>query len=322
MPDPGQSPPSLDAVADALLTSYLADDRTQHFDAVFLPSRQRVIDIIELLRRIVFPGFFDDQRITTDSARDHVRTLLGHVDELLYEQVRQALRFALNARHGDGRGDHCDTCDTQARGVTDRFFHCLPRVRTLLGQDVRAAFEGDPAAHSCDEAIFCYPGIDAIFTHRLAHELYRLDVPLIPRIMSEIAHSETGCDIHPGATIGGSLFIDHGTGVVIGETCTIGQRVKIYQGVTLGALSTKGGQAWRGRKRHPTIEDDVTLYGGAIILGGETVIGHGATIGGSVFLTTSVPPGHTVTMKVPELHSRPPRNPNDTGLPADFDPGI
>ena len=189
-----------------------------------------------------------------------------------------------------------------------RFLHAIPEVRRKLSLDIQAAFDGDPAATHTDETIFCYPGIDAIFIHRYAHELYRLKLFLLARIFSEYAHNETGIEIHPGAEIGESFFIDHGTGIVIGETVTIGKRVKVYQGVTLGALSTKGGQDWCGMKRHPTIEDDVTIYGGAIILGGTTVIGKGATVGGSVFLTNSVPAGHMVTMKPPELNLKPPRN--------------
>jgi serine O-acetyltransferase len=206
------------------------------------------------------------------------------------------------------------------------FLERTPELRRLLSLDVEAAFEGDPAASNTDETIFCYPGVDAIFTHRVAHELWKLKVPLLPRIMSEYAHNETGIDIHPGATIGESFFIDHGTGVVIGETAQIGNRVKLYQGVTLGALSTKGGQAWRGRKRHPTIEDDVTIYAGAIILGGETVIGKGSVIGGSVFLTQSVPAYHTVSMKAPELRMSVRRGKGKRGAvqeePAGGPPGV
>ncbi|MCX5658163.1 MAG: serine acetyltransferase, partial [Planctomycetota bacterium] len=259
------------------------------------------IQTLELIRRVLFPGYFDETRLTTETIHYHVGDLLTRVHDLLYEQVRQALRYEENRTAGSGRGDACDSCDHEARRVTHEFLARLPELRRMLALDVQAAFDGDPAASSTDETIFCYPGIDAIFIYRVAHELWNLKVPLLPRIMTEYAHNETGVDIHPGATIGESFFIDHGTGVVIGETSEIGNRVKIYQGVTLGAISTKGGQDWRGRKRHPTIEDDVTIYSGANILGGATVIGKGATIGGSVFLTASVPPGHTVTMKPPEL---------------------
>ncbi|MEM6749205.1 MAG: serine acetyltransferase [Planctomycetota bacterium] len=331
-PDTTAAPPGV--ALDALLASYEAEPRMRHIDAAFLPSRARVIDLIELLRRVTFPGFFEDQRLTTANLRQRTAGLLSELDALLFDQVRQALRYALNraadAEHAaavgadpddaptygrasrghddDTRpGDDCDDCDAEARRIVDAFVAGVPAVRDLLATDVQAAFDGDPAGANTDETIFCYPGIDAVFTHRYAHALYELGVPLIPRIMSEYAHNETGVDIHPGATIGRSFFIDHGTGVVVGETCEIGERVKIYQGVTLGALSTKGGRSWRGRKRHPTIEDDVTIYGGAVILGGQTVIGKGATIGGAVFLTSSVLPGHTVTSGAPDPTHRPPK---------------
>lgn len=304
--------PHLRDLVDRLVASYRADDRTHHLDATFLPNRDKCIAILEMLRRVVFPGFFDEMRVTSETVHYHVGELLTQLHDTLYEQVREALRYDLNRRH-DGRGDNCDDCDRKAADLTHRFLESIPELRRVLGTDVQAAFEGDPAAVSTDETIFCYPGVDAIFTHRVAHELHRLGVPLIPRILSEYAHNETGIDIHPGATIGESFFIDHGTGVVIGETCVIGKRVKVYQGVTLGALSTKGGQEWRGRKRHPTLEDDVTIYGGAIILGGNTTIGAGATIGGSVFITSSIPPGHTVTMRQPELKVSAPRRKGKAG---------
>lgn len=293
--------PSLTSLVEAIVASYHAERRTQHLDSTFLPSRERTVQIIEFMRRLLFPGFFDETRLTSETVRYHVGDLVTRLHGLLYEQVREALRYDENRTAGAGRGDACDRCDHEAMRITFAFLERAPELRRLMALDVQAAFDGDPAAASTDETIFCYPGIDAIFIYRVAHELWNLKVPLLPRIMTEYAHNETGIDIHPGATIGESFFIDHGTGVVIGETSHIGNRVKVYQGVTLGALSTKGGQDWRGRKRHPTIEDEVTIYGGAIILGGETVIGRGATIGGSVFVTASVPAGHTVTMKPPEL---------------------
>lgn len=288
---------SLDALVDGLVQSYHAEDGMHHLDATFLPSRARTIEIIELLRRLIFPGFFDEKRLTTAGVGDHVRELLHETRELLYEQIRQALRYEANRDDEMKPGDKHDGYDDNAWEMTDKFLARLPEVRRVLATDVRAAFDGDPAAVNTDETIFCYPGIDAIFIHRIAHEFYLMELTMLPRIMSEYAHNETGIDIHPGATIDESFFIDHGTGVVIGETTIIGKRVKVYQGVTLGALSTKGGQAWRGRKRHPTIGDDVTIYGGAIILGGETVIGEGTTIGGTVFITSSIPANHTVSSK-------------------------
>lgn len=295
----------LDQVVESLVSSYPGDDRTQHIDATFLPSRARAVQCIELVRKIVFPGFFDDERLTSDRVRYHVGNLAAELDSLLYDQVRQSLRYNENKLQS-GRGDDCDHCDTQARDVTDTFLKGLPELRRVLALDVQAAFDGDPAAKHTDEAVFCYPGVDAVFIHRVANILFRLDVPMLPRIMSEYAHNETGVDIHPGATIGESFFIDHATGVVIGETTDIGKRVKVYQGVTLGALSTKGGQDLRSKKRHPTLEDDVTIYAGATILGGDTVIGARSTIAGSVFLTKSVPPDHVVlsTQAEPRLKAR------------------
>jgi len=319
------NPSQLDQLVDQIIDSYHADPRMQHLDSTFLPNRVKTIQALELLRRLIFPGFFDEQRLSSSTIQYHVGELLNQVDALLYEQVREALRYELN--QSLGQGDDCPDCDAKAQRITRALLVKIPRLRRLLTLDVQAAFDGDPAAVSTDETIFCYPGIDAIFIHRIAHELWHMNVPLLARIMSEYTHNETGVDIHPGATIGESFFIDHGTGVVIGETTMIGKRVKIYQGVTLGALSTKGGQAWRGRKRHPTIEDDVTIYGGAIILGGDTVIGTGSTIGGTVFLTQSVPPHHTVSMKPPELKMstrRPKRKDQNktppTGQPPD--PGL
>ena len=293
--------PSLDELVARIVESYFADKRTQHLDSSFLPSRSRTIEVVELLRQLLFPGFFDHVRLTSKNIQYHVGDLLTRIRDGLYEQLRQALRYEENRVSGTGKGDTCDHCDEKAERVTLAFLERIPSLRRMLALDVQAALDGDPAAVSTDETIFCYPGVDAVFIYRVAHELYKLKVPLLPRIMTEYAHNETGIDIHPGADIGESFFIDHGTGVVIGETTKIGNRVKVYQGVTLGALSTRGGQSWSGRKRHPTIEDDVTIYGGAIILGGDTVVGRGCTIGGSVFVTQSVPPGHTVKMKQPEL---------------------
>ena len=307
-PGPDEHATALEHVVESLIQSYRSDERTQYLDATFLPNRDRTVRLLNLLRQLLLPGFFDEHRITSANVRYHAGELLTQAHELLHEQVRQALRYEL-ALAGDGDDDAASRDrDARARQIVATFLARLVELRRRLALDIQAAFDGDPAARSTDETIFCYPGVHAIIVHRIAHELWQLQVPLLPRMMSECAHSDTGIDIHPGATIGDSFFIDHGTGVVIGETTEIGNRVKLYQGVTLGALSTKGGQAWRDRKRHPSIEDDVTIYGGAIILGGETVIGQGAVIGGAVFLTSSVPAGHTVTMKKPELKvSAPPR---------------
>ena len=297
----------LNDLVDSLVRTYADNDRMSHLDAEFLPSRNHTIKIIEVIRRLMFPGFFDETRLNSEIIRFHVGDLLIQLRALLNNQIRQAIRYEdqLNTDQKDPKEANCnaENCDEKAARLTAEFLQSLPRVRHLLSTDIQAAFDGDPAARSTDETIFCYPGIDATFIHRVAHEVFNLKIPLLPRIISEYAHNETGIDIHPGATLGESFFIDHGTGVVIGETCTIGKHVKIYQGVTLGALSTKGGQAWRGCKRHPTIEDNVTIYGGAIILG-DIIIGKNTTIGGSVFLTQPIPPNHTVTMKPQELEIR------------------
>jgi serine O-acetyltransferase len=319
MPDNQKQIVSIPELIDTLIAGYKADAVANHLDSVFLPSRERTIAIIELLRKVVFPGFFDEKRLSSTTIKEHLADLLAKVHDALKEEVRQALRYDYVRQHRNTPDAEADRLDKQAAQLAMTFLGTLPELRRLLALDAKAAFDGDPAAHSTDETIFCYPGVDTIFIHRVAHELYKLQVPLLPRIMSEYAHNETGIDIHPGATIGESFFIDHGTGVVIGETCHIGNRVKIYQGVTLGALSTKGGQSWRGAKRHPTIEDDVTIYSGAIILGGGTVIGQGSTIGGSVFITKSVPPGYTVTVSPPELKMSAIRKSTKTGDPEPTD---
>lgn len=306
--DPRRPDPALlDDLVDTLVSTTLADDRTAHIDAIFLPSRLKCIQIVELLRKLTFPGFFEEQRLTSGNIHGRVAELVQEIEALLYEQIRQTERYLLNREGKAKTGDDCPECDLVAREKTDAFLAAIPEVRRMLSLDVQAAFDGDPAATSTDETIFCYPGLDAIFIHRYAHELYKLNLNLLARIFSEYAHNETGIEIHPGAEIDESFFIDHGTGIVIGETVNIGKHVKIYQGVTLGAISTKGGQDWRGMKRHPTIEDDVTIYGGAIILGGATVIGQGATINGSIFVTQSVPAGHTATVDQLEVKLKPPR---------------
>ncbi len=292
------------ALVDAIVTSYQAEEKTRHIDAGELPNRDRIIELIRLIRELLFPGYFGRQNLTTATLEGHVSEIVAVIRERLFEQVKNAIRHQATRRGAD-----CPSCETTAEAIVQEFLGTLPAVRATLATDVKAAFEGDPAAGDTDEIIFSYPGLFAISVYRIAHELHKAQVPLIPRIMTEYAHNLTGIDIHPGATIGDYFFIDHGTGVVIGETTIIGRHVKLYQGVTLGALSTRGGQTLRGAKRHPTLEDDVTVYSGASILGGETVVGAGATISGNVFLTQSVPPHTRVTMKSPELQykNRPPR---------------
>jgi serine O-acetyltransferase len=258
-----------------------------------LPSRAVVIDIVEALRSVLFPGYFGTSELTPENTAFHLGSTLDRLQRNLQEQVRRGMCFACDH---PGAGDSVE-CDARAQSITRGFLTRLPEIRRMLATDVQAAYEGDPAATCPDEPILCYPGLLAITNYRLAHELHALGVPLIPRIITEHAHSITGIDIHPGAVIGESLFIDHGTGVVIGETCTIGKRVRLYQGVTLGAKSfplDKNGNPIKGIKRHPDVEDDVVIYSEATILG-PVVIGRGSIIGGNVWLVRSVPPGSRVT---------------------------
>ena len=283
----------------AIVASDLAEPRTRHIDAGSLPSRDAVIDLVKKLRELLFPGYFGKQNLSTRTLEYYVGELLGDIRTRLFEQVLNVLRHQAS-RHGSPAQDF----EPAAEEIVHAFLEAIPRLRAILATDVQAAFEGDPAAVDTDEVIFSYPGIFALTVHRIAHELHQLQVPLIPRIMSEYAHALTGIDIHPGATIGAYFFNDHGTGVVIGETTHIGEYVKVYQGVTLGALSTRGGQSLRGVKRHPTLKDRVTVYSGASILGGETVIWEEAVISSNVFVTQSVPPQTRVTVKNPELQYR------------------
>jgi len=257
-----------------------------------LPSRQSVGEIVEALRSVLFPGYFGFSEIQEESLRFHVGSQLDHIRRTLQEQIKRGLCFACE------EWPEClPECDQKARDLTGAFLRQLPEVQRKLALDVQASYEGDPAAANPDEVIFCYPGIVAITSYRLAHDLHFLGVPIIPRMITEAAHSATGIDIHPGAAIGERFFIDHGTGIVIGETCIIGNRVRIYQGVTLGAKSfqlDEKGNPVRGIDRHPIVEDDVTIYSGATILGRIT-IGRGSVIGGNVWLVHSVPPDSRIT---------------------------
>jgi serine O-acetyltransferase len=294
----------LPTVVDAMVQSIVNEPRIQHLNRVFLPSRETIVQAIEVLRQIIYPGYFGQQGLTSQNIHGRLSELMAEVQQLLYEQVRCCLRYKRQIPSAATRGDDCDECDREADEIVLKFLQRLPAVRVLLSDDVQAAFDGDPAAQSTDETIFCYPGLLAITVQRLAHEFYMLDVPMMPRIMTEYAHSLTGIDIHPGAHLGRRFFIDHGTGIVIGETTQIGDNVKIYQGVTLGAIAPAFGQLLRGQKRHPTIENDVTIYAGATILGGGTTIGEGCTIGGNVFITASVPKFNQVTAEPPNLKYR------------------
>lgn len=255
------------------------------------PSRKAVIEILQDIRRLMFPGYFGQEVPNGTRPEYFIGDMLGHIDVALHQQLMAALTF----RHKDTLSE--EEIARQADTICVAFLEKLPRIQELLLKDVQAAFDGDPAALSKEDIIFSYPGFFAVSVYRIAHELYVMDVPMIPRIMSEYAHSGTGIDINPGAEIGEYFFMDHGTGIVIGETTKIGNHVKLYQGVTLGALSTRKGQALRGVKRHPTIEDNVTIYSNASVLGGETVIGEGSVIGGSAFVTESVPKNGRVSVK-------------------------
>ena len=268
-------------------------DEVKRFDP---PDKDKVIDILEKLRKIVFPGYFRNGSFKVYTVKNTVTMLLEDVIFNLIRQISIVLRFS-----PDRAGMSEKEISREAEDITFRFLEQIPKIREYIETDVKAAFDGDPAAYSTDEIIYSYPGLYAILTNRIAHELHVLGVPLIPRIMTEYAHSLTGIDIHPGTVIGKYFFIDHGTGIVIGETTVIGNNVKIYQGVTLGALSTRGGQKLKSKKRHPTIMDNVTIYSGASILGGETVIGEGVVIGGNAFITTSIPAGAKVSVKSQEL---------------------
>lgn len=263
-----------------------------------LPSEAEVAQVLTLLDDVFYPGYRTDFR-RNETVEDLVVERLEEAYDVLVRQIRRALPLRAGSKYAGEDQPGAETLD-EAERIGGLFFERLPHVRQMLKLDVMAAYQGDPAAYSFHEIILSYPGLRAITTHRIAHELYRLDVPLIPRLMNEFVHARTGIDIHPGARIGESFFIDHGTGVVIGETTLIGDRVRVYHGVTLGAKSVKldsSGQPLRPGKRHPTIEDDVVIYPGATILGGDTVIGKGAVIGGNVWVTHSVPPGVTVTLK-------------------------
>ena len=286
--------PRLTPVVDDLCTSQngLSRRELQGLRKQMLPSRNEIVRIIEMLREVLFPGYFGPTDLNDETMRFYVGATLDGIQNNLNEQVKRGLCFICGEDPA-----HCPQCDDRAAEITCHFMHRLPEVRRLLATDVQAAYEGDPAATSPDEAIFCYPGILAITNYRLAHELHVFGVPLIPRIITEHAHSTTGIDIHPGAQIGEFFFIDHGTGVVIGETAVIGKKVRLYQGVTLGAKSfalDEQGHLVKGIPRHPQVEDDVIVYAGATILGRVT-IGAGSSIGGNVWLTRSVPPGSRIT---------------------------
>ncbi|MBV9124051.1 MAG: serine acetyltransferase [Planctomycetes bacterium] len=304
---------ALPEITEALVATYTDCHRIHHLDHKPLPSREAIVDILADMMDIIYPGYGRRQNLHIRNVEYHVGDLIDGLHDKLTQQIARALRHEYEEPekvpqlNGSDKGTLDFEALAQQKAI--EWLRRLPDLRAELDLDVQAAYEGDPAAKSYHEIIFCYPGLEAVTVYRLAHQLLLLGVPLIPRMMTEFAHSKTGIDIHPGARIGQCFFIDHGTGVVIGETCDIGTHVKLYQGVTLGALSfprDANGNIIRGMKRHPTLEDDVVVYANATILGGDTVIGHHAVIGSSVWLTHSVDPFTVVSLEKPSLRMKGP----------------
>lgn len=286
------------SVIERIVSQYNQNGRFHHIAPEPIPSRQAIVDIVYKTFPVLFPGFFTDRNLDNVNARYYLGREITELFDMMTVQITHALR------HDCIRFNQpCIHCEERSNEIALRFIESIPEIQEILSKDVRAAFEGDPASRYYDEIIFCYPGLFAVTVYRVAHWLHMNGVPLIPRIMTEFAHSHTGIDIHPGVVIGESFFIDHGTGVVIGETTVIGNHVRLYQGVTLGALSLTKEECMslRGKKRHPTIEDDVIIYSNATILGGNTVIGARSVIGGNVWIIESVPPDTQVFLKKPEL---------------------
>ena len=299
--DTALSPP-LEQITQRIVATYGECGAIHHLGHCPLPSYREVVDILGDLREILYPGYGRRQDLNRANVGDHVGSLVDSLHHRLSKQIASAFRHDCEA------GEDAADLLAEAQGIAIRYLDEIPELRRTLAQDVQAAFDGDPAARGLNEIIFCYPGLGAVTVYRIAHVLHRLGVPLIPRMMTEYAHAKTGIDIHPGATIGRRFFIDHGTGVVIGETTWIGDGVKLYQGVTLGARSfprdAQTGEIVRDAKRHPTIEDEVVIYANATILGGETVIGHHSVIGSSAWITRSVAPYTTVTIESPGMRVR------------------
>ena len=288
----------LSDVTESIIESCEDSNSFLHADFEPIPSVESVIKIVSLFKEIIFPGYFSNGKLNPINLKYSVGQSVSILFDMLSEQISSSIR------HDCIRYDQpCHDCSEKGERATLEIMRDIPSLRKRLSKDVRATFDGDPAARSFDEIIFSYPGIQAITVYRIAHRLYELDIPILPRTMSEYAHSITGIDIHPGATIGERFVIDHGTGIVIGETTIIGDNVRIYQGVTLGAhsLPTNAGSRLKGIRRHPTIENDVIIYAGATILGGETTIGERSVVGGNVWLTDSIPADTRVIMKTPEL---------------------
>ena len=285
--------------AKGLTENYASEELFMPKSGRRLPNRSVIIDIVRDLKSIVFPGYFS----TDTSATIFPEYYVGHRLNDIYDRLKNQIEIALLYH-----GEEPEEAAARADRTTCGFFEQLPEIQRLLLTDVQAGFDGDPAAKSKEEIIFSYPGLFAIYVYRLAHVLYKEEIPFIPRVMSEYAHGRTGIDINPGATIGEYFFIDHGTGVVVGETTEIGNNVKLYQGVTLGALSTRKGQQLANVKRHPTIRDNVTIYSNSTVLGGETVVGENTIIGGNTFITESIPANTKVSAKSPELVIKKPKS--------------
>jgi len=297
----------LPELTEQIVATYTPEDSINHLGHCPLPSFKGVAEILLNLKDILYPGYRRKVGLHLGNIRYHVGSLVDQLHDQLTTEIARALRHddRVQQSHSDCESDIDFEAKRQAMAI--ELLKRIPHLRTTLATDVQAAYEGDPACHTTDEVVFCYPGFEAVTVYRIAHELLKLDVPFIPRMMTEWAHKQTGIDIHPGATIADYFFIDHGTGVVIGETCQIGQHVKLYQGVTLGALSfptDSDGQLIRGSKRHPTIEDHVVVYANATILGGRTTIGHDSVIGPSVWVTKTVSPNTTVVLEKPQLRVR------------------
>lgn len=290
----------IDDIVTKILDDYNDDRIINKVELFDQPDKEVIIEMIDKLMKIIYPGFFREKVYRYYNVKNRLAVLLEDVMYNLNKQICIALR-----QKSENQGRSNEEMEEEAQNICFKFFKKLPKIREYVETDVQATYDGDPAAFNKNEIILAYPGLYAITVSRIAHVLYKLEVPLIPRIMSEHAHSNTGIDIHPGATIGKYFFIDHGTGIVIGETTVIGENVKIYQGVTLGALSTKGGQHLKGVRRHPKIEDNVIIYSGASILGGDTVIGANSVIGGNAFITQSIDPGSRVSIKNQELNFMP-----------------
>jgi serine O-acetyltransferase len=294
-------------LTNRIVATYSEVGSINHIGHCPLPQYEAVVEILDDLKEVIYPGYRRRVGLHSGNVTYHAGDLIDGLHDKLTVQIGRALQHEARVQRGEVCSPGHDDYEAKGQAVAIEFLERIPELRSVLATDVQAAYDGDPACQSLDEVIFCYPGLDAVTVYRLAHVLWELGVPLIPRMMTEWAHKETGIDIHPGAKLGHHFFIDHGTGVVIGETTEIGEHVKLYQGVTLGALSfptDAEGNLIRGKKRHPTIEDRVVIYASATILGGDTVIGHDSVIGSSVWLTSSVEPYATVIMEKPRLRIR------------------